>query len=52
MGLRQLLRHVGEAETGQRGIEHLEDAVEDELAFDPHPQLAAAFSNSQAYSPP
>jgi hypothetical protein len=43
MGLRHVLWHIGQAEPGQRRIEHLESAVEDELAFDVHPQLAAVF---------
>ena len=41
IGLRQILRHVGEPEPGNRGIEDLEDAVEDELAFHADPQLLA-----------
>ena len=36
MGPRHVLRHIGEAEPGERRIEHLERAVEDELAFDMH----------------
>ena len=43
MGLCQVLRHIGQAESGQRRIEHLESAVENELAFDPHFQFATAF---------
>jgi len=39
---RDVLGHIGEAEPGECGIEHLERAVEDELAFDMHLQLAAA----------
>ena len=39
--LRHILRHVGHAEPAQRRIEHLEGAVEDELAFDVNPHLAA-----------
>jgi hypothetical protein len=34
---------IGEAEPGQRRIEHLESAVEDELAFDMHLQFATVF---------
>ena len=34
---------MDEAEPGQRGIEHLEGAVEDELAFDAHLELSATF---------
>jgi hypothetical protein len=30
MGLRHVLRHIGQAESRQRGIEHLESAVEDD----------------------
>ncbi len=41
MRLRQILRHIGEAESGERRIEHLGSAVEDELAFDAHLELAA-----------
>ena len=41
IGLRQVLRHVGQPEPGHRGVEDLEDAVEDELAFHAHPQLLA-----------
>src|SRR6516165_2219028 len=36
-----VLGHIGQPEAGQRRIEHLERAVEDELAFDMHLQLAA-----------
>ena len=43
MGLCQVLRHIGQAESGQRRIEHLESAVENELAFDAHFQFATAF---------
>src|SRR5712671_277008 len=43
IGLRHVLWHIGQAESGQCRIEHLESAVEDELAFDVHPQLAAVF---------
>src|SRR5216683_2075368 len=39
--LRHVLWHIGQAESGQRRIEHLESAVEDESAFDMHLQLAA-----------
>ena len=42
MRLRHVLRHIGQAKSGQRRIEHLSSAVEDELAFDAHLQLAAA----------
>jgi hypothetical protein len=38
--LRQVLRHMGQAESGQRRVEDLEDAVEDELAFDADLQFA------------
>jgi hypothetical protein len=38
----QVLRHIGQAKSGQRGIEHLGSAVEDELTFNAHPQFAAA----------
>ena len=40
MGPRHVLRYIGEAEPGERRIEHLEGAVEDELAFDMHLELA------------
>src|ERR1700737_1962896 len=40
MGLRQVLRRIGQSESGQRRIEHLESTIEDELAFDAHPQFA------------
>jgi hypothetical protein len=43
VGLRHILRDIGEAEPGQRRIEHLESAVEDELAFDMHLQFATVF---------
>jgi hypothetical protein len=43
MRLRRILPCVGQAETSQRRIEHLDSAVEDELAFNAHPQFAAAF---------
>lgn len=39
--MRHVLRHIGQAETGQRRIEHLRRAVKDELAIDSHLQLAA-----------
>ena len=52
MRLRHVLRHIGQTETGQRRIEHLGSAVENELAFDAYLQFAAVFSNSQAYNPP
>lgn len=42
MGLRQVLRHIGQAESGQRRIEHLVGAVEDELAINSRVQLALA----------
>ena len=45
---RQVLRHVGEAEARQRGVEHLDGAVEDELAVDAHLSSRPPFSNSQA----
>lgn len=32
----QILRHIREAETGECRVEHLECAVEGELAFDAH----------------
>ncbi len=43
MRLRQVLRHIRQAEPGQRRIKHLRSPVEDELAFDAHLQFAAAF---------
>jgi len=43
MRLRQVLRHIGQAQSGQRRIEHLRSAVQDKLALDAHPQFAAAF---------
>jgi hypothetical protein len=43
VGLRQVLRHVGQAESGQRRIEHLVGAVEDELAFDTTYPSAGAY---------
>jgi hypothetical protein len=43
MRFRHVLRHIGEAESGERRIEHLERAVEDELALDMHLQRAAVF---------
>ena len=39
MRLRQVLRHIGQAESGQRRIEHLGSAVEDELPIDSHLQF-------------
>jgi hypothetical protein len=36
VGKRQILRHVGESKTGARGIEDLEDVIEDKLAFHAH----------------
>src|SRR6516164_6775977 len=41
--LSQILRHIGQAETGQRGVEGLEDIIEDKLPFDSDPQFAATF---------
>ena len=35
-----LLGQIGQAEPGQRRIEHQGAAVEHQLPFDPHPQLA------------
>ena len=43
MRLRQVLRHIGQAESGKPRIEHLESAVEDELAFDAHFEFARPF---------
>ena len=43
MGRCDILRHIGQTEPGQRRIEHLERAVEDELAFDAHVQIVVAF---------
>ena len=40
MGLCHVLRHIGQPEPDQRCIEHLECAVEDQLAFDMHLDLA------------
>ena len=42
MRLHQILRQIGKAKAGQRRIEYLRDAVEDELPIDAHLQLAAA----------
>ncbi len=41
MGPRQVLRHIGEPETSERGVENLKDAVEHKLALHPHFQIAA-----------
>ena len=43
MRLRELLRHIGQDKSGQRRIEHLCSAVEDELPINSHLQFAAAF---------
>jgi hypothetical protein len=43
MRLGEVLRHIGQAESGERGIEHLSGAVEDQLAFNAHLEFAAAF---------
>ena len=43
MGLRQVLRHIGQAESGQRRMKHLGRFVEDELAVDAHSQFAVPF---------
>src|SRR5687767_5648290 len=40
---RHVLRDVSEAEAGQCRIEHRARGVQDELAFDAHPQVATAF---------
>jgi AraC-like DNA-binding protein len=37
MGLHEILRYIGQPESGQGGLEHLESTVEDELAFDARP---------------
>jgi hypothetical protein len=39
MRLRQVLRHIGQAESGQRRIEYLGSAVEDELPINSHLQF-------------
>ena len=39
----QPLRDIGEPAAGERSIQQLRRPVESELAFHPHPQLAAAF---------
>src|SRR3954452_22487517 len=41
IGLRDVLRYIGQTKSRDRGIQHLEGAVENKLAFDMHPQLAA-----------
>ena len=41
MRLRHIFRHIGEAKAGGRGVQHLEGAVESELALDVHAQFAA-----------
>jgi aryl-alcohol dehydrogenase-like predicted oxidoreductase len=51
MGLCQLLRHIGQAETGQRRIEHLRGAVEDQLAFDADLQLTFALFEFPRFTP-
>ncbi len=43
MRLCQILRHIGQAESGKRRSEHLESAVEDELALDAHLEFAITF---------
>ena len=48
MRLRQVLRHIGQAETGQRRMEHLRSAVEDELAFDLE-KILPALNAARAY---
>jgi hypothetical protein len=42
VGNRQILRHVGESKTGERGIEDPEDIIGDKLAFDAHLQSATS----------
>jgi len=39
MGLRQVLGHIGQAESGQRRANHLGRRIKDELALDVHFQL-------------
>ena len=36
MGLRQVLGHIGQAESGQRRANHLARRIKDELALDVH----------------
>ena len=40
--LHLILGQVGQAEAGQRRVEHQGDAVEHELPLDPHPEFAPA----------
>ena len=41
MGPSHVLRQIGQAETGEGGIEGREDAVEDKLPLDAHVDLVA-----------
>jgi len=43
MRLRRVFRHIRQAESLQRRVEHPPGAVEHELAFDAHFQCALAF---------
>src|SRR3954462_5543884 len=43
MRLRHILGNIGQPESGQRRIEHLRRAVEDELAFNAHLQFVVTF---------
>jgi hypothetical protein len=52
MGLRQVLRHMGQTESGQRPVEHLDDAVDDELAFDADLQFAVTLFEFPGVRPP
>jgi len=51
MRLRQIPGHIGQAESGQRRIEHLGSAVEDELATNSHFQLAVTFFELSGVQP-
>ena len=48
LGLHQVLRHIGRAESSQCRIEHMIAVVEDQLAVNVDIQLAPPFSNSHA----
>ena len=52
MRLHHMFRYVRQAKAGQCGTKHLACGVQDELAFDAHPQFAPSFFDSQAYKPP
>src|SRR5437016_12314786 len=52
LGLDHALRHAGQAESGQRRVDHLPGAVENELALNAYVQLSRAFLELPRVQPP